>query len=351
MQIVTAPPKSTQVADAIRERIESGNFKAGDRLLPVRGFAKEYGVSTQVVQSAFDILDRDGLIERRRGCGTFVAAPSRSIAAGTAVVITPNPADTHSRLHTLLPAALQEQGLLSYVLDTRRIGEGHAVEELRLLLASRPRVLILDMLSTFHPDVLSWRHPDTRLIVIKRLEFPRPEEASSVILLDYEAAGHLACRHLLDRGRRRIAMLSFERKPGWTSDLMTRGCEKALAEAGLALNNYLLHTDDVRTMAASMQRHGIPDGLVLSADAMYPMALAALESLGCRAGRDVECVGYGRTPWAEAYRFASVDPREEELAAAILETMATGRRLNRKIVPGLWLPVSPPVQADTAEPA
>ena len=72
--IVTAPPKSHQVADLIRSEIASFGLKPKARLLTARQFAEKLSVSKQVVQSAFAILEKEGTIETRKRCGTFVAA-------------------------------------------------------------------------------------------------------------------------------------------------------------------------------------------------------------------------------------------------------------------------------------
>lgn len=71
MKLVTAPPKSRQVADVIREQIKSKKIKPGERLEPVRSLAEKFSVGRQVVLSAFDILAAEGLVFSHVGRGTF----------------------------------------------------------------------------------------------------------------------------------------------------------------------------------------------------------------------------------------------------------------------------------------
>jgi DNA-binding LacI/PurR family transcriptional regulator len=111
-----------------------------------------------------------------------------------------------------------------------------------------------------------------------------------------------------------------------------------LNDEGLALNNYLLYNDPPEALAKSMRSRGVPDGLVMSADFVYPRVLAALRLVGCEPGCDVECVGYGRTPWAMAYNIPSIDPCEEELTRRTLEAVKTGRNMHCLITPKLWFP-------------
>lgn len=71
MKLVTAPPKSQQVADVIRKQIKSKEIKPGERLEPVRSLAEKFSVGRQVVLSAFDILASEGLVFSHVGRGTF----------------------------------------------------------------------------------------------------------------------------------------------------------------------------------------------------------------------------------------------------------------------------------------
>ncbi len=64
--------KSNAVAQRIEREILSGKLAPGSRLPAMRTIAKNISVSLRVVQSAFEILDRKGLVDCRLGSGTFV---------------------------------------------------------------------------------------------------------------------------------------------------------------------------------------------------------------------------------------------------------------------------------------
>ncbi|WP_338447007.1 PLP-dependent aminotransferase family protein [Pelagerythrobacter marensis] len=57
----------------LREAIRSGRLADGARLPATRDFAAQYGLSRNTVVALYDRLQREGLIEARRGSGTFVA--------------------------------------------------------------------------------------------------------------------------------------------------------------------------------------------------------------------------------------------------------------------------------------
>lgn len=71
----TTTPAYRQIQDAIAKRIESGELKTGDAVDSERILAKLHGVSLMTARHALVALEREGLVERRRGAGTFVAPP------------------------------------------------------------------------------------------------------------------------------------------------------------------------------------------------------------------------------------------------------------------------------------
>jgi GntR family transcriptional regulator len=110
-------PKYLRIHGDLRERITSGQWRAGSPLPSQRELADEFGVSVMTLRQALQLLTDEGLIEPRHGSGTFVAAhyaydlghlrsfaddltaqgaeiTTRLLATGT---VTP-PADTGARL-------------------------------------------------------------------------------------------------------------------------------------------------------------------------------------------------------------------------------------------------------------
>ncbi len=69
-------PRYHRIAQTLRERITRGEPGAGERLRDQRGLAQEFGVTLMTLRQALELLERDGLIIRRHGLGTFVASPS-----------------------------------------------------------------------------------------------------------------------------------------------------------------------------------------------------------------------------------------------------------------------------------
>ncbi|MGO4716947.1 GntR family transcriptional regulator [Bradyrhizobium sp. 2TAF24] len=62
-----------QIADRLRHEIASGQFEPSGRLPSEAEIGARFDVSRVTVRLALDALDKDGLIDRRKGKGTFVA--------------------------------------------------------------------------------------------------------------------------------------------------------------------------------------------------------------------------------------------------------------------------------------
>jgi GntR family transcriptional regulator len=69
-------PIYLQIAEGISALLASGVFPAGYMLPPERVLCKHFGISRMTLRQAMSLLDREGLIDSRRGMGTVVA-PSR----------------------------------------------------------------------------------------------------------------------------------------------------------------------------------------------------------------------------------------------------------------------------------
>src|SRR5438309_7845262 len=69
-------PRYHRIAEALRERIRVGELASGARLDNQRRLAKSFGVTLMTLRQALELLEREHLIARRHGLGTFVAAPS-----------------------------------------------------------------------------------------------------------------------------------------------------------------------------------------------------------------------------------------------------------------------------------
>jgi GntR family transcriptional regulator len=69
-------PRYHQIARALRERIATSALGPGERLANQRSLAREFGVTLMTLRQSLSLLEREGLIARRHGLGTFVTRPA-----------------------------------------------------------------------------------------------------------------------------------------------------------------------------------------------------------------------------------------------------------------------------------
>lgn len=104
----SSPPKARdlrypQVARNLREKVLVGEYKPGDCLPGQQKLAKELNVSSATLQRALDILEHEGYVTRKAGCGTFVTLPQEY--QPTALVV-----DDDETVRSFLTRALENRG-------------------------------------------------------------------------------------------------------------------------------------------------------------------------------------------------------------------------------------------------
>lgn len=73
------PPAYLRIAADIRARVASGELQPGDKVQSVAKLRTEYGVSSTVARTAITMLQSEGVVERRRGSGTYIRQTTRLI--------------------------------------------------------------------------------------------------------------------------------------------------------------------------------------------------------------------------------------------------------------------------------
>ncbi|WP_084224659.1 GntR family transcriptional regulator [Paenibacillus pectinilyticus] len=91
-----------QVADRIKRQIVSQELQAGQKLQSVREMAVTYSVNPNTIQRTYSELEREGILETRRGQGTFVTE--------------------QEELLTQLRLSMIEEQIASFVLVMREMG-------------------------------------------------------------------------------------------------------------------------------------------------------------------------------------------------------------------------------------
>src|SRR5258708_36615302 len=76
-----ATAKYQQIADRLRDQIDSGALQPGERLPSEPDPVTQFDASRNTVRLALALLTNHGLVVTRQGLGTFVTEPARPFTA------------------------------------------------------------------------------------------------------------------------------------------------------------------------------------------------------------------------------------------------------------------------------
>src|SRR5689334_2749467 len=88
MALLVRQPMYQQLNEALRGLVSSGEFKTGDRFLSEREVSERFGISRITANKALSNLVSEGLLEFRKGVGTFVRGSVIDYDMGTLVSFT-----------------------------------------------------------------------------------------------------------------------------------------------------------------------------------------------------------------------------------------------------------------------
>lgn len=305
MESVPAPtiqPKYIQFADDVRLRIRSGDLKPGDRLPSLSEACQQWGMGISTVQRAHDILEKDGLIVREQGRGTFISAPRRA-ATGCIGFFR----------HQIAQQTLRKP-YWTHLLEGMQAAASRAGREVLLL---NPR---LDAVRWEKIDAVIASGNDLRQL---RSSMPvmlpcvsvisRTADTASVVADEYSGI-HAAVHHLVSLGHRRIGYMKLTSSP--EASLRLAAYEAALREAGIEPQSSWMQELSGGNMQATisfveMGRHsmgvwleaGFRDtgctALLMQNDETAIGAIEVLRAAGYRVPSDISVVGFDGTEVAE----------------------------------------------------
>jgi GntR family transcriptional regulator len=101
-------PLYAQLTRAIRFAIATGRLRVGQQLPTVRQLAVELRVNANTVAKVYAELERSGILETRRGVGTFVSTRQFAIT---------HREEHEKHLNELIDRFLEEAGALGFSID------------------------------------------------------------------------------------------------------------------------------------------------------------------------------------------------------------------------------------------
>lgn len=144
-------PLYHQLAEILTQGIRTGLYPPGSKIPPETGLARTYGIGRPTARQAIEVLVRKGMVERRRGSGTYVKEPGEEIdlfsLAGTSSAFQRQGVPMRTRILE----AIQLKEILND--GDNPFGGSQAFFYSRLTLAKSEPVLIEDIY--LHPELFA----------------------------------------------------------------------------------------------------------------------------------------------------------------------------------------------------
>ena len=357
-------PKYAQVVHYLRGQIGDGTLKVGAQLPSFVELRQQFGISRTTIEKAFSLLERESLIIRQRGRGTFVSQSaerpsSKSRGCGTIGVL----GEMFSQRH----ASLYWSHLLA--------GIRHAAHDVGLEVT-----LLRD-----GAGMTGWEKVDGVLVSsqwVRPIFLDKPLHLPYVELLfnspyglgvyaDDAAGTHEAVQHLLKLGHRRIGYLLLEDRP--VLEGRYRAYEAALSEAQLTpctrwIKPPPLQKDYFLRLGENSMNQWLDDesscgwkasgctALMCQNDQMAIGAMVALAAHGLEVPSEVSVVGFDGTELSDycSPRLTTIRVPLEEIGAhgveMLLQQIEERGLHGNSIISPIMLPTELKYGASTAPP-
>jgi DNA-binding LacI/PurR family transcriptional regulator len=311
-------PRSRQIYESIRARIDSGELLPGAKLPTELQLMQHFAVSRTTVSRALRDLELQGLIRRRRGSGTYVRelTPATEqldlaffvpwIEAGSALpyvegLIHQRLADLASRRQsTLLLKCLADGSSLA----ERALNGARSFADLRIDgVFYYPAELPGDQMQLNRKVVDLLVSAGIRVVLIDRdiLPFPGRSEFTR-IGYDNRRGGVVLTEHLIQMGCERIAFVGIPEVSTAVADRLA-GYYEAHRMRGLSVDRKLVHMIDeeeiTRDFCEMLMRRVKPEAIICKMDRFAALIGRHLMAMEVKIGPDVKLAGFDDDPIAE----------------------------------------------------
>jgi GntR family transcriptional regulator of arabinose operon len=323
--------KHRQIREWIRESIETGRLRPGDKLPSEAELCRQFGVSRNSVRQAIGHLVSEGWLESRQGVGTFCLLKTRELTRDIGLICFYSGSYIFPRISRGCDRIAHRQGF--HILLNQSEYDRDKEKEILLRLKKRgvDGVIIEPFFSgTGASNASLLGELESAGIPVVLIDNYFPDLNFTRVALDDFAGGRMAAAYLYDRGHRRIGVLSDRsyypktvRREGALSLLAERGAavvpERLLEYEGPVSSGHAFAVLD----AYFSQARDLPTAFICTSDEESIELYRVAEKRDLRIPEDISVVSFDNSSLAELPGIAltSVEHPGQymgELAATIL---------------------------------
>lgn len=302
--VISGQSKSRAVEEWMRARIQEGDYPPNAKLPSDYDLAQEVGVAYMTVRAALDPLVREGLLQRVRGKGTFVAPqdPTKKIMRSLALVVPSLSSLWNVAGLYYFPGIVQ-----GFCAEATRLGYEPAVMGRSKDFYETGGGSLAGPLSGFAgvASLLTEQSDAATIEALGNTQIPivainpyHGRRAISSVAADQAEGVASAVAHLAALGHRRIAFLrgpegnlgAQERLKGFRLGMKRAGLSHSAMDGGPGDYMDLSGMARARHLLAQNRR---PTAIVTAGDLIAAGALKAAEAVGLSVPGDLSVIGFG----------------------------------------------------------
>ncbi|NLJ89652.1 MAG: substrate-binding domain-containing protein [Clostridiales bacterium] len=252
-------PKYMQLTTWVKELIESKELKKGDKLYSENQLSSMFSMSRQTVRHGIDILEKEGIVERIQGSGTYIKADvfDRPKTLNIAVITTYVDRYIFPHIIKEIEKVISKAGFFTQIAFTYNTLERENAILQTFLNNNIVDGLIVEPTKSGipNPNIKLYQEFKKRKIPIVFINSYYPELDYPHVCMDDKDAGLTAVNHLIEAGHKKIAgIFKADDRQG---HFRYSGYIKGMLDAGLKIdekNIIWIDTEDLNHMGLIEKR-------------------------------------------------------------------------------------------------
>lgn len=306
--------KSNSISEQLRQEILSGKFDDTRKLPSEHQLMRRFSVARETIRGAIRDLYEKKLVDRRPGCGTFLAEHADVAAVRKFGIIVPDAYyPFYARICRGIDEAAKAEGrtTLSAALGSGDMREraAKAVAFAHVCVRERVNGVFFQPLQflkdgeKFNQAILDiFKRARIPVVLLDSDYLPLPQRSEyDLVGIDNVQTGYVLARHVIEQGATRIWYFSNP-LPAPTSVNRGNGVGLAVTEAGLRWTKdsiFFADPTDVRAARRIFVGNRRPDAIVAVNDRVASLLVRTLKEIGKHVPDDVLVAGCNGDPVAE----------------------------------------------------
>ena len=308
--------KYTEIYSALKDGIVKREFAPEYRLPSESELCRRFKVARNTVRQALSLLERQGLVDKVKGKGTFITKRGFR-KTGVIGLFIPDyrSASFFSALKAELERCAKNLGynihLESIALQKGIPDDDSMRKSARRLAAKRVEGVIFRPLldknrTATNKEILKvFQHAETPVVLIDSDATLRPERSEcDLVAVDNVSAGRRIASHLLNTGRKRLAFLmsgiEINFNSNWENRLFGIAGEVAVRGMDNGVQTLRFSPNDLQSLRTLFRSQKRPDAITCGNDNEAHTLIKSLKSIGIRVPDDVAVTGFDDDPLARS---------------------------------------------------